>query len=184
VPEAYPTPLAGQRLTAGLLRSMQPQVARKTADTPRASTTAVTLDPHIQFPAVAGAVYAWNGWIKFDADIAADIIFGFTAPSGSLGAWVGSGAGTTPISGTAGGGTQQNASSTWGYTVRTEWTDLSNTRTYGGLGAGNALTVLINGMFRIGTTSGTWGMVWAQSVSSATATTVFTDSWISSQRIA
>jgi hypothetical protein len=184
MPEAYPTPLAGQRLTAALLRSMQPQVARKTADTPRASTTTATLDPHIQFPAVAGAVYAWNGWVKFDADLTADIVLGFTAPSGSLGAWVGSGAGTTIISGTGAGGTQQNSGSTWGYTVRTEWTDLSNTRTYGGLGAGNALTVLLSGMFRIGSTGGTWGMVWAQSVSSATATTVFTDSFISSQRIA
>ncbi|MFK0018185.1 hypothetical protein [Streptomyces sp. NPDC090798] len=184
MPEAYPTPLAGQRLTAGLLRSMQPQVARKTADTARFATTTLALDPHIQFTAVAGAVYAWSGWLKFDADLTGDIIVGFSVPSGSLGAWVGSGAGTTVISGTAGGGTQQNAGSTWGYTVRTEWTDIGNTRTYGGLGAGNALTVMLNGTLRVGATGGTWGMTWAQSVSSATATTVFTDSWISSQRIA
>jgi hypothetical protein len=163
---------------------MQPQVARKTADTARVATTALTLDPHIQFTAVAGAVYAWSGWIKFDADLNADIILGFSVPSGSLGAWVGSGAGTTVISGTGAGGTQQNAGSTWGYTVRTEWTDIANSRTYGALGAGNALTVILNGTLRVGATGGTWGMTWAQSVSSATATTVFTDSWISSQRIA
>lgn len=184
MPEAYPTPLAGQRLTASLLRSMLPQVARKTADTARASTTTQVIDPHIQLPVVAGAVYVFNGWIKFDGDPAADIVVGWTFPTGTQGAWYGQGAGTTVISGTAGGGTQQNASSTWGYTVRTEWTDLGNTRTLGNLAAGNALTALLGGTVRVGSTDGTFGMTWCQSVSNATATTVFTDSWISVQRIA
>lgn len=184
MPEAYPTPLAGQRLTASLLRSMQPQLARKTADTARAATTTMTLDPHIQFTAVANAVYVFNGWLKFDGDPAGDLTLGFQVPTGTLGTWTGVGAGTTIISGTSGGGTQQNAASSWGYTVRTEWTDIVNTRTYGALAVGNALTVLLNGTIRVGATGGTWGLTWSQSVSNASATTVYTDSWISSQRIA
>lgn len=184
MPEAYPTPLAGQRITASLLRSMQPQTARKTADTPRTATTTQTLDPHLQFTAVAGAVYTFQGWVTYDADNAGDIILTFSVPSGSQGKWTGYGSGTTVISGTAGGGTQQNASSTWGYTIRNEYSDITQPRTFGGLGLTNAQTVLLTGTLRVGATGGTWGLSWSQAVSSATATTIYTDSWISCQRTA
>lgn len=184
MPEAYPTPLAGQRLTANLLRSMQPQTARKTADTARSSTTTPALDPHLQFTAVANAVYVWTGWIAYDTDNAADIIIGFSTPSGTLGTWTGYGSGTTVISGTGGGGTQQNTVSTWGYTIRNEYTDITAGRTFGGLGVGAPQSVLLSGTLRVGSTGGTWGLNWCQAVSTASNTTVHTDSWISCQRIA
>lgn len=184
MPEAYPTPLAGQRLTAALLRSMQPQTLRKPADTPRSSTTTQTADPHIQMDVVAGGVYTFNGWLTYDGVPAADLVLGFSVPSGSLGTWIGHGGGTTLTSATGAGGTQQDAISTWGYTIRLESTPISATRTYGGLGAGTQLSVLIDGTLRVGATGGTFALVWSQSVSNATATTLYTDSFIAVQRVA
>ncbi|MFJ6667406.1 hypothetical protein [Streptomyces sp. NPDC091383] len=184
MPEAYPNLVAGQRITASLLRSMQPQVARKTADTSMQATTTLALDPHIQFTAEANSVYVFEGWLAYDSDIAADILVGFTTPSGTKGKWTGYGTGTTVISGTSGNATQQNAVSTWGYTVRVEYTDITATRTFGGLNVGNPESILLQGTCRFGPTGGTWGLSWAQAASTATNTTIFTDSQIKAQRIA
>lgn len=181
--EAYPTPLAGQRLTATLLRSMQPQTLRKPGDTPRAATTTQAADPHLQLDVVANAVYTISGWVIYDAATAGDLVLGWSFPSGS-GTWVGHGAGTTVTSATNTSGTQQDASSTWGYNVRLETTAMNATRTYGGLGVGTQMTVLLSGTLRVGSTPGTLALTWAQSVSSASATTVYTDSWLSLQRTA
>ncbi|MES9522474.1 hypothetical protein [Streptomyces capoamus] len=181
--EAYPTPLAGQRLTATLLRSMQPQTLRKPGDTARSATTTQAADPHLQMDVVANGVYTISGWVIYDAATAGDFVLGWSFPSGT-GTWVGHGGGTTVTSATGAGGTQQDASSTWGYNVRMEATALNATRTYGGLGAGTQLTVLLSGTYRAGSTGGTLALTWAQSVSTATATTVYTDSWLSVQRTA
>lgn len=184
MPESYPDPLAGQRITASLLTSMLPQVARKTADTSRSSTTTQVLDPHLQFTADANSVWVFEGWIAYDSDNAADIIIGWSVPSGTLGKWVGFGSGTTVVSGTGGGGTQVNVTSTWGYTIRIEYTDIAATRTFGGLNVGNPESIYFYGTIRVGSTGGTWGLTWAQAVSTAANTTLFTDSWLKATRIA
>lgn len=182
--EAFPTPLAGQRITASLLRSMLPQTIRKTADTQRSATTAQAADPHLQLDVAAGAVYTLSGWINYDTLSSADFVLGFSYPTGTTGTWVGHGAGTTVTSATGGGGTQQDSQSTWGYNIRLESTALNATRTYGGLGVGATLqlTLLISGTVRVGPVGGTLAVTWAQSTSSATATTVYTDSWLAIQR--
>ena len=182
--EAYPTFLAGQRITASLIRSMQIQSLRKTSDTARSATTTQTADPHLQMDVVAGGVYTLQGWLKYDALAAADLVVGFSFPTGTLGEWIGVGGGTTVTSATGAGGTQQDTVSTWGYNVRLESTDTSATRTYGGLGVGNTLTILVNGMFRVGSTAGTLALTWAQGSSNATATTLYTDSWLNVLRTA
>ena len=87
--EFYPVPLAGQRITADLLRSMLPVFARKTADTARTATTTTTADPHLQFEVVANATYVMDGWIKYDSSTVADFALDFSAPSGAAGEWVG-----------------------------------------------------------------------------------------------
>lgn len=184
MPEAYPTPLAGQRLTAGLLRSMQPLALRKTADTPRAATTTTTVDPHLQFTAEANAVYNWDGWIRYDGATAGDLVVAFIAPTGALGGWGGHGVGSLVIGATSTPTLETDTSRSNGYMLRVESNDVTQLRTYGCLGAGNALSLLISGTLRTGSTGGTWGLSWAQSVSNATATTLFTDSYIALQRIA
>lgn len=184
--ESYPTPLAGQRLTAALLRSMLPQVARKTSDTPRAATTTTTPDPHLQFTVEANAVYAMDGWIKYDGPAAADLNLDWTAPAGALGEWTGWGAGHSPvITFSAAGAVQTDTQGGRGYPIRTETNDVASARSFGCLGTGLIpLTVLIAGMLRVGSTGGTYSCDWAQLTSDASPVTLYTDSWLRLQRIA
>jgi hypothetical protein len=184
MPEAYPTPLAGQRLAAALLRSMLPQVARKTADTQRSATTTTSADPHLQFSVDANAVYIMDGWLKYDGDTAGDFKLQVTAPSQALGEWMALGAGNNVVGSNATPTLTLNTSGGTGYLIRTESADLGAGRVHGALGAGATLVVTINGTIRVGPTSGTVSLDWAQGTSSATATTLYTDSWLRLQRIA
>lgn len=182
--EQYPTLAGGQRITGTLLRSMLPQTTRKTADTSRSATTSATADPHLTFDVDASAVYILHGWIKFDADTAADLKVLISAPSGALGEWTALGAGNNVVGSNATPTLTLNTQGGTGYLIRTESAELGVARTHGGLGAGTVLTLLIEGTVRVGSTSGTVSLDWAQSASSATATTLYTDSWLCMQRIA
>jgi hypothetical protein len=163
---------------------MQVQTLRKSADTARSATTTQTADPHLTIDVAANAVYTFTGWLIYDGAIAGDLVVGWSLPSGARGTWGGHGPGTTVTSATAGGGTQQDVASTWGYNVRQETTLLSSTRTYGALAVGSPMVVMLNGTLRTSSTAGTFALTWAQSVSTATATTVYTDSWLAVQRTA
>lgn len=184
--ESYPTPLAGQRITASLLRSMLPIVARKTADTSRNSTTTATPDPHLQFEVEANAVYAMDGYVKYDSPTNADFAVDWSAPAGALGEWVGVGAGHSPVIGaTTGLALQGDTQDARGYLLRLEANDLTTARSFGGLGTGNIpISLHLKGMLRVGSTAGTYSFDWAQGASQATNTTVYTDSWIRLQRVA
>lgn len=186
--EAYPTLLAGQRLTASLLSSMQSQVARKTADTSRSATTTTTPDPHLQFTVAANAVYVWWGWLKYDASTAGDIAFDFSTPSGALGEWTGWGPGIGRVISATDAATPAftvDTVQTTGYLIRIETNDVAAARTFGGLGTGGTpLTALIHGTLRVSTVGGTFSFDWAQRASDATASTIYTDSWITMQRVA
>jgi hypothetical protein len=184
MPEAYPTLLAGQRITASLLRAMQSQVARKTADTSITASTTPVADPHITFSVEANAVYVWTGWVKYDGATGGDVLLSFNAPSGALGEWTGHGAGITVIGAASTPTLETDTVRTNGYMIRTESNDVTQSRSFGALGVGNALTVDIKGTLRVSSTAGTFALTWAQNASSATATTLYTDSYISLQRIA
>lgn len=118
-------------------------------------------------------MYVWDGWVKYFADPAADLQIDFTIPSGSLGEWNGFAAG----SGTAGAGT------TAGYSIRTESNDVDQARNFYG-STDLAHGVKLNGILRVSSTAGTFSLDWAQGTSNATATVVYTDSWLRFQRIA
>lgn len=184
--ESYPTYLAGQRITASLLRSSQIQTLRKTSDTARSATTTTTADPHLQMDVLANAVYIWEGWIKYDSPTAADLNIDFTAPSGALGEWTAIGVGHSPVIGaTAAPALQTDTQDARGYLIRLEANDVASARSYGGLGTGNTpLTLHLKGTLRVGSTAGTWSLDWAQQSSNATATTLYTDSWIWMLRVA
>ncbi|MVO84201.1 hypothetical protein GPA10_05290 [Streptomyces sp. p1417] len=172
MPEAYPTPLAGQRLTASLLRSMQPMTVRKTADESRSATTTLATDTHLVVSVEASAVYTMTGWIKYFADPTPDIKIFFSTPTGCLGEW----AWMMP-------GSSTSATGTAGYSIRTETNDIASFRT--GYGTSDSIHYTpVSGLFRVGSTAGSIALQWAQNTSSATATTLYTDSWLSYQRIA
>jgi hypothetical protein len=184
VVEYYPQPLAGQRLRASTLRDMLPKTARKTADTSRSATTTAAADPHLTFEVEANAVYVWDGWLKYDGATGGDFIVDFTAPTGSLGEWGAHGAGIVVIGADDSPLVlQTDTVQSTGYMVRLETNDVMQFRTYGALGTGNALTILIAGTLRVGSTAGTFSLDWAQGTSNATATTVFTDSWLKMTRV-
>jgi hypothetical protein len=184
--EAYPTFLAGQRITAALLSSAQPMVARKTADTQRNSTTLATADPHLQFTVEANAVYIMDGFIKFESAANADFAVDWSAPTGAEGEWVGVGAGHSPVIGaTTGLVLQGDTQDARGYLIRTESNDLTSARSFGGLGVGLIpISLHLTGTIRVGSSGGIYSFDWAQGSSQATNTTVYTDSWIRLQRVA
>lgn len=172
MPEAYPIYAAGQRITAALLRSAQPQAVRKMADEPRSATTTLADDTHLLFAAEANAVYTMWGWIKFFADPTPDIKMQFTVPTGCLGEW-----------GWVMPGQLSAAGSVNGYSVRTESNDVNAVRT--GYGTSDTQhNTPVSGIFRMSSTPGNIALQWAQNVSNATATTLYTDSWLMFQRIA
>lgn len=164
--ESYPTLAAGQRITAALLRSMLPQAVRKTADTSRSATTTFADDDHLVFAAEANAVYVMSGWIKYFADPTPDIKLQFSVPTGCLGEW----GWLMPGSGTLAAGTT-------GYSIRTETNDVAQFRTGYGTSDSSHMTPL-GGLFRMGSTAGNIALQWAQNTSSATATTLYTDSFL------
>lgn len=184
--EAYPTFLAGQRLTAGLLRSSQDLVLRKTADTSRAATTTTVADPHLQTDLPANSVWVWTGWLKYDTPTAADINIDFSGPAGLLGEWTAIGVGSSPVIGsTATPALQTDTQDARGYMLRVETNDVTAARSFGGLGTGaTPITLQFKGTLRVGATAGTWSLDWAQFTSNATATTLYTDSWFWLKRIA
>lgn len=186
--EYYPNPLAGQKITASMLRDMLPKTARKTADTSRSATTTVSADPHLTFEVEANAVYVWWGWLKYDAPAAGDINIDFSAPSGALGEWTAIGPGIGRVVGATDAATpvvQADTQASTGYMLRVETTDVTSARAYGGLGtAGTQLSIDLKGTLRMGSTAGTFSLDWAQRVSDASSSTLYTDSWITMLRIA
>ena len=153
---------------------------RRTTNATRTSTVTPTVDSQLTWAVDANTVYALEGVLFYSGP--GDFLMGWSFPSGAAGTWQGLGNGTTVVSGTAGGGTQQDTTSSWGYTVRTETTDLADNRTYGGISS-TGFAVQVRATIRIGATAGTFALQWAQGTSNATATTLFTDSRLTLEKI-
>jgi hypothetical protein len=71
----------------------------------------------------------------------------------------------------------------WGYTLRTETTDIASTRTYGGISS-TAFGVQIRGTIRMAATAGTIALTWAQGTSNGTGTILYTDSYLRLEKVA
>lgn len=148
------------------------RVARRTSDLARPSIATPAADPQFQFSTRIGAVYLLDGWIKYSADVAADITIDWSVPANALGEWTGTGASI------------DTAGSANGYEVQLAATDIDAARSFGGAGTGANLTIDIKGTLRVGATAGTYQLLWSQRVSNAAATTVYTDSWLRLHRVA
>jgi len=160
-------------------------VVRKTSDTPRSAFTTTTADPELQFAVEANAVYIMDGWVKASGDPAGDLTLDWSAPTGSLGEWMGHGAGNSPISANGSPGALiADTASVRGYLIRTESNDVTAARGFGMISTTDLLTIALCGTLRVGSTAGTYSLDWAQTSSNASATTIYTDSWLRLQRIA
>jgi hypothetical protein len=144
--------------------------ARKTGDTSVTSQTIPQPDPHLFIPMVANAVYELDG-IMFitSASQTPDVGILLDGPAGSAGTW-------QTIA-------PPTAATTDDSTVRTIANSLGTTRTYGLQTASQVFGFPISGMVETAGTAGNLAISWAQSTSSATATTVKIYSWIRLTRV-
>ncbi|MFF6829650.1 hypothetical protein [Streptomyces longwoodensis] len=166
----WPTILAGQTVTAGLLTSMLPIPAFKTISTPRASTTTAVPDPELVATVAANAQYGFQAFIRTSGDPSGDLKCTFTGPSGSSGSW---GARTMDTAATVATGLSQ--------AIRTP---LGTTKSIGELSTTAPQIIQASGRLITGSTAGTFSFDWAQDVSFATATVIEADSWFTLWRIA
>jgi hypothetical protein len=158
----------------------QRQTKRRTSDATKTSNTTIAADTQITFPVDANGVYMLDGLLKYSGP--GDFQMGWTFPSGTLGEWQGIGNGTTVI-GYASGAIQTDTSGTFGYMVRTETSDITISRTYGGIST-SVFGVQVRALFRVGGTAGNIALAWAQGTSNATATTLYTDSHLRLEKVA
>jgi hypothetical protein len=161
----------------------QVQFARRSSDATKTSTATVVDDTQITFSVDASCTYEFRGMCKYSGGTTGDFKMGFSFPTGSLGEWTGLGNGTTVFApnGTA---IQSNATSTGGYMVRTESTDIAATRAYGGVSTSDEFCVQYRGILRTSTTAGTFALQWAQNNSEAVATTLYADSYMVLTKVA
>lgn len=146
--------------------------ARKTADTSRASNTTPTDDPHLAVTVAPNAVYTVECYIAFIASATGDIRIGFTAPSGSVGAYTVRGPELTVAAGTT---TSQ---------VRIQsLLDFTTTIPIGGQTPTHSSAHPI-GTVVTGATGGTVAVRWCQNASDPTASTIYAHSWMKLQRMA
>ena len=168
----FPTIYAGNRLTSGLLMSMMPTFALKTASTSRTATTTLVNDPDITFSVVANARYTVQGLLLFSADPAADLKIGWTAPTNANFQWSMIGQPTTASAGSG--------------SVITDGQDLTSTSFGLGGVTSNAkvMTAQLRGYLTISATPGTFALQWAQSISNAAATSLLAGTSVTLTRVA
>lgn len=162
-------PLGGQGAgDTTALRSTDLLLAYKPSDEQVASSTALQDDDHLALPVVAGARYALDAYLDIEADPAADITLGWSAPAGATLSWT-----ETGIS----AGNTGNIGS-----LKQSRLDLATSSGVGIVAAGSAVRPA--GSLLVGGTAGTLRLRWAQTGSSGTPTIVKAGSWIRLTRIA
>jgi hypothetical protein len=145
--------------------------ARKTADTSVTSQTIPQPDPHLLIPVVANAVYEMDGILFITStSTTPDVGIQMDGPASSAGTWQTI---APPTSAT-----------TDDSTVRTIANSLGVNRTYGLQTASQVFGFPVSGMIETAGTAGNLQVSWAQSTSSATATTMKIYSWIRLTRVA
>lgn len=167
--ERYPTILAGQRITASLLSSMQPQVVIKLADESRASTTTMANDSELSLSVEANATYALTSYIVYSQNLAAGasagIAIGWSGPTSATLRW------------TSGGTSGPTATTTQDVTAQ----PIGSTRSLPA-NLSTFMAAMVFGKLVTSSTAGTLYLQWAQVASDATPTIVRSDSWMQLRR--
>lgn len=145
--------------------------ARKTGDKSLTNTSTLEDDNHLLVAVGANATYTFDAFIVYDGATTGDIKVAFTVPAGATLLWSGVGA-TTGIS---------SAAANFSDTVITA---SGSAISWGARGAGTKTFAIIRGIVRTAGTAGNLTVQWAQDSSDATATTVFTDSWLTARKAA
>lgn len=167
----YPTILAGQRITSGLLNSMMPNMIVKQSSEDRSATTTLTADSDLTVTLEANAQY----YIEMNIGYATTTVAGFktdwTVPSGASGGRSSIGNGPTQH-------TYLDVTGNFGiHSFNT--VVLHGDRNH----STNQLWLLERGVVNT-VSSGTLAFRWAQNTSDATLTRVGSNSWMSVRRLA
>lgn len=138
-------------------------IAIKTSDESVTSSTTVQDDNELSMTLNANSNYWLDGMIINDGAAAGDFKLQFVVPSGTI-RWLADGpdssaAATTDI-------------------VDRNWKAGSLTTIVGCIASGTSTVLPVSGIIRTGASGGTFKLQWAQGTSSATATRVFTDSFL------
>lgn len=137
---------------------------RKTADESVTSSAVLQDDDHIQFEVGPNEVWSFRCVLIYDGGTTGDIGVNFAGPAGATISWGGYGAGTSVAS-------APNAT-----VINTLGRSTATATNYGAVAVGTKQSIIMEGIIRTGSTPGTVKLQWAQAVSDATATTVYTDS--------
>lgn len=132
---------------------------RKTADQSVLSNIVLTNDTQFAVALPTAGIFQWRHLVFCDGDAAADIVMAYTMPAGATMRWGGVGPSTAVA---AGIGTGQFSSQTASGTATT----------YGTSGVGTVNTVELMGEITMGGTAGNLQFQFAQSVSTASNTTI------------
>ncbi|GAA4059863.1 hypothetical protein [Actinomadura miaoliensis] len=180
----YPPIAAGQRITAGLLTAMLPNVIVKPSTTGRASTTTLTLDPDLQTTLAPGAQY----FVEFHLQAAA-VFDGTNGGTGGSGgdfrtSWT-TPTGASGLKGVMGPSSNAQNNTADRITARMGVHVFNTSIIYAGVRSSNANAFYVHEWGVVTTTNGgTFGLNWAQGVSNATATQLFGNSTMIVRRVA
>lgn len=165
---AFPTFYSGQRLTAALMRSMQPISVVKAADESVVSSTTLQDDNHLFLPLEANASYTVEGGLYYDGVFnAGNLKLTWALPAGATIYW------------------SPNAPATGGTAAFASQATTSGNLTVGTYGTGGTKTTAsISATVMTAGTAGNMTLRWAQDASNATATTIYAKSWLRAIRIA
>lgn len=170
----YPPIAAGQKITAGLLAAMIPQVVVKTVQTDRASTTTLAVDPDLAVELEASSVYVVEFTLYFAALNAADVQTTWTVPT--------SAAGLKSVIGPA--SAASTVTDADGVSIRDGVHVFSTAIAYGGVRNSNGFAFRVREEGVVTTSnSGTCGINWAQVTSNATATSLFASSYMRVRKV-
>lgn len=179
---AAPSFAAGQKVLASTLQMLVPAFAYKTVDqNTGANNTTLQNDTHLAVGGIAGAVYLVDTHFEIQgagSAAAGNMKFAWTFPAGAGCQLTWSGAGMA-VNDIAGATTEGKGS--WLSTLST--TSPSTPSIVFGTPSANWAGVGGRGLWIVGGTAGTLQLQWAQSVNSATASTIRTGSYINLTRV-
>lgn len=155
---------------------MQQQYVMKLSNLARASTTTLLADPDLSMAVDAGTDYWVTGYLFYNgasqASGAGDLKINFNAPLGATFDWISDALGSASLDANLGVDVVSRTAQ-----------DLGSTPAPGTIGSGIPLVALIKGILRVGGTSGNLTLLWAQLLSSSTATTIFHSSMLVARRL-
>jgi len=144
--------------------------ARKTTDQSVTSSNTLTVDGELTIVLAANSTYTFEGFLIYDGDTTGDLQLAWTVPAGSALHWM------------PGGVPSAQAA---GFTGQMKMNDAGGgSDIVGAVGVGTKGIARPSGMVRTGGAAGSLTLRWAQGSVSATATTLFADSFIKATKVA